>query len=70
MGAWGREYLRLHGVDVADDAIITFEDDTEEGGYCETCYYSEYVVRVSDGNVAVTYWGDMGDLIREMNGRE
>lgn len=67
MNVWGREFLRHAGYEVADDAEITFEDDYQTGGYCETCYYTEYIVRVSDGVQTATYWGDMSDLIHSMN---
>lgn len=66
MDAWGRGFLREYGYEVADDAEISFEDDMQSSGYCETCYYEEYVVRVSDGNNTGTYYGGMGALIRSM----
>ena len=65
MSQWGRAFLREEGREVNDDAVIDFEDDTYESGYCETCYYSEYIVRVStsdtpDGSfVQETFWGSM-----------
>lgn len=68
MSEWGREFLREEGHEVAEFAVITFKDDIKRSGYCETCYYEDYVVRVSDGNVTETYYGSMGELIREMNG--
>lgn len=67
MNEWGREFLRERGVEVADDAEITFTDTIHSSGYCETCYYEEYVVEVSDGIITETYWGDMGSMIRAMN---
>ncbi|OKI54541.1 hypothetical protein [Micromonospora sp. CB01531] len=55
-----------------DDAIevIDYEQDTEAGGYCETCYYEDTVVRIKYISAAsgdrrqFTYYGDMGELIR------
>ena len=67
MSEWGRGFLRDKGYEVADDAIIFFEDDIEYGGYCETCSYEDYVVRVTDGNVTHTYYGRMSALLDSMN---
>ena len=69
MNEWGREFLRRSSHEVADDADITFKDDIVSTGYCETCYYEEYVVYVSDGKVTETYWGSMTALISAMNNR-
>lgn len=68
MDAWGREFLRQEGHTVADDADIQFSEDNYDIGYCETCSYIVYVVDVSDGVNTARYEGDMGELIREMNG--
>lgn len=72
MNEWGREFLRYEGREVNDDAVIDFEEDSWSEGYCETCWYEQYAVRVSttdtpDGSfVTETYYGDMGDLVRSM----
>jgi len=66
MDAWGRSFLRERDNEVADDADISFKDDIEYSGYCETCYYEEYVVRVSDGKVTETYYGSMTELLDAM----
>lgn len=66
MNSWGRGFLRDHGHEVEDDAEITFEDDTESSGSCETCYYEEYVVRVSDGSNTKTYYGSMTRMLEAM----
>lgn len=66
MDEWGIKFLRERGHKVADDASISFEDDIQYGGYCETCSYEDYVVRVSDGKVMETYYGSMGEIIRAM----
>jgi predicted nucleic-acid-binding Zn-ribbon protein len=51
--------------------ILDVEQETREGGYCETCWYSEVTVDITfeDGNgewTCYTYYGDMGALIREL----
>ena len=67
MNVWGRKFMRDYGHEVDADAALTFEDDIEYSGYCETCAYEDYVVRVSDGYSTATYYGDMSDLLYEMN---
>lgn len=53
--------------------VIEYEQDTEAGGYCDTCYYSDTVVRIvyvssaSGSRREYTYYGDMGELIRDLS---
>lgn len=68
MNEWGREFLRKKGYEVADDAVITFEEDSYDIGYCETCSYDVYEVDVSDGVAIAAYSGRLTDLLAEMNG--
>lgn len=66
MNSWGREFLRTYSWEVADDADISFEDDIEYNGFCETCYSEDYVVRVSDGVNVGTYYGSIISLLADM----
>lgn len=66
MNEWGRAFLRERGYEVGDSAVISFRDDIEQSGYCETCYSEDYVVRVSDGNVTATYYGSMTRMLESM----
>lgn len=68
MNVWGREFLRSEGHTVADDAEIEFTEDDYDIGYCVTCSYIVYVVDVSDGINVARFEGNMGELLREMNG--
>ncbi|AVP42093.1 hypothetical protein KIP48_gp37 [Mycobacterium phage Naca] len=51
--------------------IVTVEEDTYYGGYCETCRYEEQIVRVvyRDTNGAwhsTTIWGTLSSLINSL----
>lgn len=75
MNAWGREFLRAGGHEVADDAEIRFQDEysqSYEG--CETCGWGSdeaYTVDVSTVHPHPYVWreysGSMTDLLREMS---
>lgn len=68
MNEWGREFLRNKGYEVANDADITFEEESFWEGYCETCAYLEYRVEVTDGVSTASYFGRFDQLLNEMNG--
>lgn len=52
-------------------AVLSWEDDTENDGYCETCWYEYAVVNItySDGsefNREYQYRGSFAELIRQL----
>ena len=52
--------------------VVSWYDDTQSSGYCETCYYESAVVRMtylnSNGITAqYTYSGSFGDLISDLS---
>lgn len=60
-------YMR-GGLDLDVAEVVSFEDDTASGGYCETCYYEYAVVKVHYQNsknrsCIYTYDGDFAELI-------
>lgn len=64
------DYLRTLGYDDVE-YVVSFEDKTINGGYCETCSYEEAVVDVkyrtlSGGTREWTYYGSFAELIRNL----
>ena len=62
-------FLVDRGVDAVE--VISFRDDTEAGGYCESCYYEYAVVRIvyidsKNQSREFTYSDGFSDLIREL----
>ena len=65
-----KDFLVENGIDAVE--VVSFEDDTEGSGYCETCYYEYAVVRVSYRNSngrlkEYVYRGGFSELIRELS---
>lgn len=64
-------YLReIYGLDAVK--VLSYEQETRGGGYCETCYYEEVVIEVSyldsDGSTCEKdIYGDMGELVRTIS---
>lgn len=63
------EWLKKYEPDVKE--VIGYEDDTESGGYCDTCFYIEAIVNIyyldSKGERhKYVYNGDFAELIREL----
>lgn len=67
-------WLRQDGrLDVKE--VVSYEDDTEAGGYCESCYYEEAIVRIKYLNSAdelkeYVYYGGFADLISQLEGTD
>lgn len=64
-----KDFLVERGCDAEE--VVSFRDDTEAGGYCESCYYEYAVVRIdyidSRGRSReFTYSDGFSDLIREL----
>jgi C4-type Zn-finger protein len=66
------EYIRDNAYGSRDVAKVTsFEEETIESGYCETCYYESTEVWVyyedSDGKAKkYEYYGNMAEFIRAL----
>lgn len=69
-GLLARYMRENHFLDVV--TVLSYEQETRGGGYCETCYYEEIVIEVcyvdSDGATCrKDIYGDMGELIRDLS---
>lgn len=65
---WGRKKYKL-----SDDAVVLVNSETISGGYCETCYYTEEVIKVYALENGATrevgqLYDDMASLLREILG--
>lgn len=63
-------YVRKHN-DTNVKVVTSYEQDTRTGGYCETCYYEETVVRMQyldcdNAEQECTYSGYLSEFIREL----
>lgn len=63
--------LRTYGVNDAIE-VTSFEEATQSGGYCETCYYEETVVEITyiteTGVVKLfTFYGTFSELINALD---
>lgn len=61
---------KVYRNDIAE--ILSYEQETRSGGYCESCYYDEIVVEVrylstSGETKRFDIYGDMGELIRDLS---
>jgi hypothetical protein len=61
----------VENTDAYSATVLAWRDDTEIGGYCETCRYTEAILWISykdqSGKIKeYKYYGDFGDLIREL----
>jgi hypothetical protein len=51
--------------------VIDWEQETEQGGYCDSCYYEEIVVEITYRTVAgekseYKYYGNMVNLMQTL----
>jgi hypothetical protein len=63
------EWLKRYEPDVKE--VIGYEDDTEAGGYCETCYYEEAIVNIyyldsKGAQHKYVYSGEFAELISSL----
>lgn len=70
---YGSALVMLKNFGIHDAIEVTaFDETTQSGGYCETCYYEETIVEityVSETGVVklYTYYGKFSDLINELD---
>lgn len=61
----------VQGRDEEAVEVIDWEEATEQGGYCETCYYEDVLVeieyRTADGDrKTYRYYGKFWQLVQEL----
>lgn len=64
-----KRWMIEYGLDVVE--VVDFQDDTESGGYCDSCWYETAVVVITYIDSAkkrhkFSYQGQFGELIKQL----